>query len=222
MDPVRIAAADTALLALAVLLLWSKRRPGTERRYLIKSALSLCFVALGCTGAVLHPTRFRLWMAAGFLASLAGDELLSLYHQKHSQGWLAGGILAFAAAQVAFSGAFQTARSVLPAALIALVVLAAGLYLIVVFRLRPGRVLPLIAVYSLLAGFTFGGALWLALLAGGARQLLLAAGTALFLASDFLLLFCYFAKSPPRRLGAVNLALYYLAQLLLALAALLT
>ena len=178
--------------------------------YILKPLATLALVAL-----VLRTTAassYRIWIAAGLAASLAGDILLML-----PQGLFVAGLAAFLLAHLCYIGAFASNGAgrhapVLPA--LPIFGIAAALLWYLWPSLGPMR-LPVACYVTVISTMSWQAiARWRVL--GTPHALLAAAGSVFFLMSDSALAIRKFVAPFP---GAtiVILATYYVAQWGLAL-----
>ncbi len=224
---------STLLLILSIVyavavcaLLYLSRR---NRRYYApaKGVASALFVLVGVaayfSGAQRTPGNFWLLLAALVLCAV-GDVLLGLANRSkkvQAKPFLAG-FFCFAAAHVLFCALFYrfaplTWMDALPP--MALLLMLWWLDTRKKVRLKKMRVPAYI--YTTLVGLMAGKAVQAAFAPGsfGDGAFLLALGSLLFLTSDVILLFLYFAPRRLRWLRYANLTTYYIGVYLLGLSA---
>lgn len=206
------------LAVFTTLLIDSEYRKGPKERYWFKTLASVMFIALGCTMFWRGDTAaLPIWIGLWF--SLIGDVFLAVFDDKKKLQYFVLGVIGFGAAQIGYSIYFICAGtwvgwSILIAALIT-VGSQVGMKMFHIEMTKGIRLL--ITVYSLLLSFAFACGLMSMIRQFHAHSLIMAIGMGLFLLSDIVLLFKYFYEKPAKCLTGVNLALYYGAQLLLAL-----
>lgn len=212
------------LLVLLLFLLQRKRKRKLSGYLIVKSLLSLVYVALGCL-ALSRGTPYAPLLLMAFVASMMGDVALAQRSGENidEDRSFKMGIAAFSVAQIFFILYYSRLYGVLSlfaliAAVILTVLILSG---VVAFRFKVGRALFPIAVYTLLVCFSLTSAAVLAFEQGGLSAIGLCVGAGLFVLSDIVLLFYYFGNHRSRALGILNLALYYLAQCTIGLCALL-
>jgi uncharacterized membrane protein YhhN len=182
-----------------------------------KSACSLLFLITAAAAMLGAPQGWQPafgWFMAAFLLSAAGDVLLA---------WPIGqsfqlGLGAFLLAQCSFAAAFSLRWGLSPwdAAVYAALAGAAVLTLRRAPGMEYGQSKISIIVYALALSAMAAKAVSGTYLHGGAAAWLAAAGGLLFYGSDVVLAFIMFNRRKPKCLRAVNLALYYVGQGLLA------
>lgn len=200
----------TAALALAIFNTGAEALDMRAAVYILKpfATLALLAVVLRTTTA----SRYRVWIAAGFAASLVGDILLML-----PQGLFVPGLAAFFVAHLCYIGAFTTDRAgrrapVLPALPVFGIAAAVLWYLWPSLSPMRAPVACYVAVISTMSWQAI--ARWRVL--GTPQALLAAAGSVFFLMSDSALAIRKFVAPFPGA-ALVIMATYYVAQWGLAL-----
>ncbi len=155
--------------------------------------------------------RYKFFIVAGLLGSLAGDVFMMLRKKRFLEG-----LTAFLAAQALYTGAFL---SVMPPRVEIGVVLPLILYALFMMGLlfpHLGRLKAPVALYVFVLIVMAGLAAERYVVFGGTPALLAALGALLFVLSDSLLAVDRFVKPIPAAQVFI-LGLYYPAQWLLAL-----
>lgn len=209
------------LIVFCVLLIVSDYGKKPKLRYLFKTLASIMFIAIGSAmflrGDVRVTEGLPVWI--GLCFSLLGDVFLALFDHRRQERYFAIGVLWFGLAQISYSVYFITAGpwtawSILIAAALAAFTLVSAR----VFHMKLDKSMTvLVGIYSFLLSLAFASGFIRMVFLPNPRTRIMAAGMALFLLSDIVLLFKYFYGKPPKCLTAVNLTTYYGAQLLLAL-----
>ncbi len=206
------------LMVFSALLILGEYKRGAKERYIFKSLASLMFILIGL--ASLFDSRSVLsgavFVFAGLVFSLFGDEFLAVYDDKKRKRFFLLGVAAFSCAHIFYSIYFiRFEESLLWSLLLAAIVTIASLGGIVTFKMKLGKCLVPVMIYSFLVSFAFSNAFFMVIQAFSLHTFIMALGMLLFLFSDVILLFKYFYAKAPRSLTALNLSSYYLAQLLL-------
>ena len=195
-----------------------------QAKAVVSGGFLLLALAAFAAGTRALGARFWLLLLALLLCA-AGDVLLGLANTRgggaQSPVFLAG-MGAFGAAHVAFCAFFGFAVGPLWAELLLpLAMIAATLVLDHRGVLVLGRMRAVSIGYCFLVGLMCSKAAAALAAAGfaGAGPRLAAAGAVLFLLSDSIIIFLYFARRRPAWLRFANLSTYYLGLLLLALSA---
>lgn len=190
---------------------------------ILKGCASVLFVLLGFLGMQMAQDRgFASWIVAGLIFGLVGDVCLNLRFvlPKSGQKVFLLGVAAFLIGHILY--------------LVALIPVAPGT---LVYSIPAGLVAAALLLYWLLkqievkGAFKIFGVVYIGVVVlmtavatglhihapGEKRFLLFMIGAILFTASDVVLVFNLFGKTKCKALRAVNLSLYYLGQLLIAL-----
>lgn len=188
---------------------------------ILKTAASVCFVISGVFGYIVHRDKksSALKMLLAFILSAAGDVFLVLDHDRGLLFVL--GVASFAAAHVMFLIVYCGITPINRSDIIATAVVIAGLLAVLLLGdFDYQGLLPLIIGYTVIVSFMMIKALSLHRSRDGRETAayLIMAGGVLFLVSDFFLLFVLFARDCPRVVQAINLVIYYGAQICLTLA----
>lgn len=205
-------------LGLAAVFLWQESQRNYVPAVLLKGAASACFVALGC---LLSPgTEGARLIVTGLFLGCAADVLLNLRYVFTKKGQLVflTGILVFLTGHVFYLAAIlRNARHWL-------VCVAAGVVLTVLLMVWIfGRITAKTAFKVF--GVVYIGAVVLLNTVGvgnlidapSAFTAVFAAGALLFLVSDVVLILNTFGKESRQSMRVVNIGLYYVGQLLIAL-----
>lgn len=189
------------------------------RRLLWKTLASAMFTAAAVIALVFTGDSpfYQAGIAIGLICSMAGDEFLAVFDNKRKNCYFVWGVVFFSLAQIFYAVYFvglalAVSFGVLLVTLLVFIGAMGGIHC---FRMELGRVHFPVIVYSLLLSFSFACALLSALEQMSGQAWLMAAGMALFLLSDVVLLFKYFLIGAHRSLTGLNLSLYYGAQALL-------
>ena len=206
---------------------YSRRR--FHRYTAVKSAVSCGFLVIAAVSYLLggRPADGYFWgLLPCLVLCLAGDVLLGLAnnHAGVFGRWFLLGVGAFTLAHAGFCALFTlggpgTVRfsgwdAAAPLAALGVTAVCARHER---FKLRRMHMQVPALLYSLCVGLMCARGVAFGLACGGRRGALVAAGAALFFASDAVLLFLYFHVRPRKALRAVNLVAYYLGMLCLAL-----
>ena len=198
------------------------RRNEYKKAFLFKGCAGLCFIAAGGLTASLCPDRrFALFVTAGLILGLAGDQFLALrfvYSRKSNAFFTAGGG-AFAAGHVLYILALlQSHTPLLKAAVpVGLAGFAASVIYARIREVNAGPMQIPLMIYRILLSTMLAAAWGTVFRHLSPGQLLFAAGSLLFLISDNILFAFYFGK---RQTSGMNRAIhgtYYAAQLSIAL-----
>lgn len=203
--------------AVAVYIIVEYKSRSVWLKLALKTVCSLLFVAIAFS-ALFHeqagPQACYGWFLSAFLLSMAGDILLS----APAKSSFALGLGAFFLAQCAFAAAFSLRWGLSCYDIGAFALLAVGA-LLTLWNARGmsyGKMERPITLYALALSAMAAKAVSGAYLWGGTGAWLAAAGGLLFYASDVILAFVLFNSKKPKCLRALNLALYYAGQGLLA------
>ena len=205
-------------LPLALLITISESR-GLQRFYPpAKLLASLSFVAVAVYGAVLSGGLNSLWqLLPGLLFCLGGDMALAFYKTRGRAALLLAGMGLFFLAHVAFirflliQQPFTAVDFILPLIMVALMRHFSGLAAVEVGRFRP-----YVLIYAFCVALFCAKGLHVAYATLTLANLLLGAGSVLFLISDLLLFFRYFHAADFRFLGLLCLLTYYSGMFLIA------
>ena len=205
-------------LCLAAVFLWQESKKNYVPAVILKGLASLCFVLLGFL--LKNGSRTADLIAAGLLLGCVADVLLNLRYVFEKKGQLVFlvGILVFLSGHMLYLAAILSGASYwLPCVLLG-VVLTALLMWWIFQRITAKKAFKIFGVVYL------GAIMLLNCVAVGnliaapcAFTALFAAGSALFLVSDIVLILNTFGKETRQSLRVTNISLYYLGQLLIAL-----
>ena len=204
-------------------------KPGfSKKTLLLKMLCSTIFVATGVAAALYTgniDTLYAKCFIIAFVCSWFGDVMLHL--EGNIVRYIIGG-LGFLTAHVLFIYAYvKTAASVTgETAVITVkdVIIMAVLYIIfagvyIGLKLKGGKLLVPVMIYCLILCFMFAKAISLCLAlvsVGNMGGILVGAGAALFVLSDFMLGVGFFGDKSYKK-QVINMAAYFPAQMLLAL-----
>lgn len=188
----------------------------------IKLATSLCFILIALYSAFLsrqYPMFLR--MIPAFVLAALGDWLLGVAHSKNdsfSKEFLTG-TCSFLMAHVVFYAALTSIDRVravdfiIPLAVMGLVFLTSRSR-----NVRLGKMKIPGIIYSFFVGLLFSKGILIVIYTGvSTSNILILIGSALFLISDYILIFLNFHVAPPKWLAFANLSTYYAAMALLGL-----
>jgi uncharacterized membrane protein YhhN len=188
---------------------------------ILKGAASLCFVALGILGSKgAADTGFSRLVVAGLAVGAVADVVLNLRYvfTQRAKLLFAGGTLVFLAGHVLYSVAVWP-RATMPWLFVALGVVATALVMRAIFsHITAEGSLKVIGVFYVGIVVILNCLALSALIARhDAQSLVFLAGALLFLASDIILILNTFGGDFQFRRRALNLSLYYVGQVLIAL-----
>ena len=187
----------------------------------LKGAASLCFALLGLLGSQgAADGRFAGFVVAGLFVGMVADVLLNLRYVFEKQGKLlfAAGTLVFLVGHVLYTVAVWP-RALFPPAFAALGAVATFFIMRWIFsKIEAEGALKTIGIFYIGIVVVLN-CLALAALLGrfGAQSAVFLAGTLLFLVSDIVLILNTFGGDPQFKRRVLNLSLYYLGQILIAL-----
>ena len=214
--PVVIAA---VLAAWTAFYIWTDYRWKPHQYVWTKLTASLLFLAIAVSAFLALGARadYAVWVIIALCFGLIGDVLLVFSKRP---AFFIGGLTSFLLGQVVYGVTFARFTGFHWVDILIYVALVGGA-LIAQRRVRLdfGRMKIPVLAYMLIISFMFTMALG-ALYKPGFSPIVTAAivsGAALFTASDIVLAFVLFAENPKKPLRAVNLSLYYTAQMILAL-----
>ena len=218
----------TPIIFAILLALWLPFYISTEYRWtknkyvFTKMTASLLFIAIGvsafiCSGT---PANYGAWVIAALVFGMIGDILL-VHFDKFL--FFVLGLVSFLIGQIVYGITFLRFVGFMWIDVVLYVVLvAAAIFAYTRVKMDLGKMKIPVLAYLLIIMFMFVMALS-SIYKGGFNTLttaLISTGAVLFLASDIVLAFVIFQKDSPKQLRAVNLSLYYCAQMLLALSVL--
>lgn len=187
--------------------------------FITKMVASLLFVAIAVSAfLILMPTAdYAMWMIAALTLGMVGDGLL-VFKSNHKFFML--GLAAFLVGQIFYGVTFARYVGFMWVDVIIYVALvAAALFVYTKVNLKLGRMKIPVLAYALIIAFMFVMAIS-SLYKYGFNNLtsaMITIGATAFLASDIALAFVVFHEKPHRSIRAINLVLYYSAQMILAL-----
>lgn len=205
-------------LCLAAVFLWQESKRNYVPAVVLKGLASACFVLLGFL--LQGGSRTADLIVAGLLLGCAADVLLNLRYVFEKKGQLIFlvGILVF------LSGHILYLAAILPGAQHWLLCVLAGLVLTALLMWWIFRRITAKKAFKIFGVVYIGAIMLLNCVAIGNLvadpdpfTALFAAGSALFLVSDIVLILNTFGKETKQSLRVVNISLYYLGQLLIAL-----
>lgn len=188
----------------------------------IKGVASAFFVLLGILGAMKsNDASFARLVVCGLILGAIADVLLNLrYVYEGTKGKIAflAGIVVFLLGHVAYMVACIPYCKVLPAAIVFGVILSA-LLLYWIFGLIEAELSLKVFGVVYIGAIVILNCMALIVLLGSfnAHWLMFFGGTLLFLVSDVVLILNTFGSNPTFTMRVINLALYYVGQLMIAL-----
>ena len=215
----------TPVILAALLVLWLPFYINTEYRwaknkyFFTKMAASLLFIAIGVSAFIVSgtPANYGAWVIAALIFGIIGDLLL-VYVDKTM--FFMFGLISFLIGQIVYGVTFLRFVGFMWIDVVIYVVLvAAAIFAYTRVKLDLGKMKIPVLAYLLIIMFMFVMAVS-SIYKGGFNTLttaFISLGAVLFLASDVVLAFFIFQKDSPKPLRAINLSLYYGAQMLLAL-----
>lgn len=212
-----------AVITSSLFVIWQEK----EKPWLslcLKGFASLSFCALGIVGMFLNSSPFQsmLFIVLGLVTSILGDLYLAgiNYDNLNKEHTIISGMIAFSVAQIFYYIALMlwTGFTIWPL-LIAVVFAVGSILLEKPLKLEFGKTKYFALAYAFFLALTVSQSLFTAIsLSFSKVSILLLAGFVMFLASDLVLELIYFKKgSKIVPLTYLNLALYYLAQILIAI-----
>lgn len=212
-----------ALIISSLFIIWQNGEKPLSSMAL-KAFSSFLFVVIGVVGMFLNRTTgfAQLFIVLGLFASVFGDLFLALLEFKfgNKEHKIKIGMVCFSVAHIFYiiglnflCGFEYFYISISSAVLIALAVVFGEKML----KLNYGGCKLFVGGYSYFLGASLVQSLVTAIVCGfSLSTVVLLVGFVLFFASDLVLSFIYFGKNWNRKLYYPNLALYYLAQILIA------
>ncbi len=207
-------------LCLAAVFLWQESKRNYVPAVVLKGLASACFVLLGFLLKGEGGSRTANLIVTGLLLGCVADVLLNLRYVFEKKGQLIFlvGILVF------LSGHILYLAAILPGAKHWLLCVLVGLVLTALLMWWIFRRITAKKAFKIF-GVVYIGAIMLLncvamgnlVAAPGPFTALFAAGSVLFLVSDIVLILNTFGKETRQSLRIVNISLYYLGQLLIAL-----
>lgn len=215
----------TPIIIAVVLALWLPFYISTEYRwkqnkyFFTKMTASLLFISIAVTAFLILNTPFdyAVWVIAALVLGMIGDLLL-VYVDRIKYFQL--GLVSFLIGQIVYGITFlRYVGFMWVDVVVYVVIVAAAIFAYTRVKLDLGKMKIPVLAYLLIISFMTVMAVSTLYKTGfnTTTTALISAGAVLFLASDVVLAFVVFHKSPPKPLRAVNLSLYYCAQMLLAL-----
>jgi uncharacterized membrane protein YhhN len=216
------------MLLSLIILLYFTYKPYKNFRGIFKTTTSILFVAIAISGYLENKINFTyfIFIFFGLVFSLFGDVFLIFKNEdkNHINKYFIYGLLSFSLARIFFSIGFIHLShfrfyTILFTFLLAFVAL---------FILKSIKGLDFkdsfyyVAFYSVVISFMFIQSLNLYFSSNIYNPYILwvTIGALLFVLSDLILSFDYFYKDCPQFMAVLNLLVYYLAQLLIALSVL--
>ena len=208
-------------LILMVAFIVAEHRESWASGVILKGLASLCFVILGILGNLqASDTRFSGFVIAGLAVGAVADVLLNLRYVYKRWGTLlfATGTLVFLIGHVLYTVAVWP-RAAIPWLFVILGCVATFFIMRWIFsKIEAARALKIIGIFYIGIVVVLNCLALSALFAqAGAQRAVFLAGTLLFLVSDIVLILNTFGGNPQFRRRIVNLTLYYIGQILIAL-----
>ena len=208
-------------LVLMVAFIVAEAREQWTTGVVLKGAASLCFAVFGLLGSqVTSDARFAGFVVAGLFVGAVADVLLNLRYVYEQFGRLlfAGGTLVFLAGHVLYAVGVWP-RAVLPWLFVVLGAVGTVFVMRWIFsQIQAEGALKIIGVFYVGIVVVLN-CLALSAIIGrfGLQSFVFLAGTLLFLLSDIVLILNTFGGNPQFSRRIVNLSLYYVGQILIAL-----
>ncbi|MBO7353434.1 MAG: lysoplasmalogenase [Lachnospiraceae bacterium] len=208
-------------IALQALFIDREHKKEYTAALILKSCASACFVILGfITARKAADAGFARFVVLGLCLGMGGDILLNLRFLSEKKGNLIFliGILVFLSGHVMYLAALiPMCKNIVPGLVLGAVFTAVILLWIFsqitakpafkifgVFYIGAIVIMTTIAIMNLIAGFSV-------------MKLIFAVGAVLFLLSDIILIINNFGGKNSKQLRTMNLALYYIGQLCIAI-----
>ncbi|MBT3320016.1 MAG: lysoplasmalogenase [Clostridia bacterium] len=215
----------TPIILAIVLALWFPFYVYTEYRWeksrflFTKIVASLLFIAIAVTAFLILKPRsdYAVWIIAALALGMIGDGLLVFFGNLK---YFILGLAAFLIGQIIYGVTFlRFVGFMWIDVAIYVVLVAAALFAYTKVNLKLGKMKIPVLAYVLIIAFMFVMAISSLYKCGfnNLTSAMIAVGAVLFLASDVVLAFVVFHAKPHRALRAINLSLYYSAQMVLAL-----
>ena len=202
----------------SVFYIWTEYHWPPKKFFFAKAINSMLFLAIGITAFRSAPENVSYaWFIPALVMGLLGDLLL-VFSDKLK--FFIAGLAAFLIGQLIYTAAFVKFGGFMIYDVLIFIALVAFLAIAnAKLKLELGRMKKPVAVYALIisAMFTMAVSLLYKGAFGTAATALIVSGAALFLASDAVLALVRFKKDRPAFCRGLNLSLYYVAQVLLAL-----
>ena len=205
-------------LCLAAVFLWQEHRKNYVPAVVLKGLASACFVILGLLTS--PGTQTAKLIVAGLILGCIADVLLNLRYVFEKKGQLIFlvGIAVFLSGHILYLAAVMRGAKHWWISLIAGALLTALLMVWIFRRITAKKAFKIFGVVYIGAIMLLNCvALGNLMAAPSAFTALFAAGSALFLVSDVVLILNTFGKETRQSLRVTNIGLYYAGQLLIAL-----
>ncbi len=199
--------------------LYTEYRWEARRNIFTKMGASALFVAIAVTAFLILKPRadYAVWVIAALALGMVGDGLLVF---RSNLKCFILGLTAFLIGQIFYGVTFARFVGFIWVDVIIYVALVgAALFVYTKVNLKLGRMKIPVLAYVLIIAFMFVMAISSLYKCGfnNLTSTMIAAGATAFLASDVVLAFVVFHERAHRSLRAINLILYYSAQMVLAL-----
>lgn len=210
-------------LVLDVWFIRTERAGDLSKATLRKGLASLVFVALGFYCLAMAPSLYGAIIVIGLVCGLIGDVLLNLrltLEAPKSNQVFAAGVVAFVLGHLLYIAALlMQGASIWIWLLITVVIAAISVPLFMRDITAPSAGLRAFGiVYLIIVIAMFGAATSLTITTGGEPLAdTFAVGAALFMVSDFMMIYHFFGPRKIPALRTANLLCYYVGQLLIAL-----
>lgn len=191
-----------------------------RKYYLVQKTISsLCFFGLAVYAAITSDNWMTfLYMLPGFLLCIFGDVLLGIYNKKRNKKVFLGGVFVFLMGHICFISSTCLLQEI---RVIDFIFPVFGVVLVMYManhtELSLGRLRPYAYLYSFFVSLLFSKCMRALITLRTPQAICLGIGGALFLISDFLILFLYFYKKRPWSTHGWNIATYYYAMFCLAI-----
>ena len=205
-------------LCLAAVFLWQESKKNYVPAVILKGAASACFVILGCLRS--PGTGAAKLIVTGLLLGCIADVLLNLRYVFAKKGQLVFlvGILVFLTGHVFYLAAILNGARHWLVCVVLGVILTALLMVWIFKRITAKTAFKVFGVVYIGAIMLLNTvAIGNLIAAPSAFTAIFAAGAALFLISDIVLILNTFGQQTRQSLRVTNISLYYVGQLLIAL-----
>ena len=191
-----------------------------KRRYYLwaKVLNSTAFMVIFFLSVYISGDVYSFWlMLPAFFCCFVGDIFMAMYHRQRKRLNFLLGLFLFLAGHLCFIRWLCSIQKITVADLLIPV-----LGVLIAWKLmarkdiHTGRLKPFILLYTFFVALFFVKGQHLAICHPMASYIMVAIGSALFLASDISILFLYFQKRKGPAVHIFNLATYYYAMFLLA------
>lgn len=188
----------------------------------VKTIASLSFIGLAVYYTFQSGNQEMLFrMLPGFILCFCGDEFLGFYNRIKNKKLFLAGIATFLTGHICFIGSLLSIQKLSLADMIFPIgAIGIAMFTVQKKKMTLGKLKPYVYVYTFFVALLFSKSVHIFIDYQGLitfnQALCLALGAALFLISDFLILFLYFYDKRPWSTHGWNLVTYYLGMFFLA------